>query len=95
MDLGKVFLVARYSIIRAKWNHEEKLELQKKVDRIICVREITFLAAHPSSYVIFCCFVGLIPPFCLFRFYVEKKVLFQKMLEATHSPRPVPTALLL
>ena len=33
---------------------KKRLELQKKVDRRICVREMTFLAAHPSSYVIFC-----------------------------------------
>ena len=34
-------------------NQEEKFELQKKVRRRVCVSEITFLAAHPPSYVIF------------------------------------------
>ena len=51
---------------------EEKTELQKKVRRSICVRDITFLATRPPFYVIFCCF------FRLLRFYVKNKILFQK-----------------
>ena len=44
-------------------NQEEiKIELQKKVHRRICVRNITFLIAHPPFYVIFCCFLRLLPP---------------------------------
>ena len=39
------------------------IELQKKVHRTTCVRDITFLAGCPPFYAIFCCF------FCLLRFY--------------------------
>ena len=38
-------------------NQEEiKIELQKKVHRRICVRDITFSTAHPPFYVMFYCF---------------------------------------
>ena len=37
----------------------KKTELQKKVQRRICVRDITFLTAHAPYYVIFCCFLCL------------------------------------
>ena len=37
-------------------------ELQKKVHKRICVRDITFLVAHPPSYVLFCRFFPLFPP---------------------------------
>ena len=47
---------------------EEKIELQKKVHRRVCVRNITFLAARSASQVIFCGFFRLI------RFYAEKKI---------------------
>ena len=53
---------------------EEQIELQKKVERRICVKDISFLAARPSSYVIFCRFFRLLPPFCLLRFHVEKNI---------------------
>ena len=44
-------------------NQEElKIELQRKVHKIICVRDITFLTARPLFYVIFCCFPCLLPP---------------------------------
>ena len=44
-------------------NQEEiKIELQKKVHKRICVRDITFLTARPPFYVIFCCFLRLLPP---------------------------------
>ena len=36
-----------------------KIELQKKVHRRICVRDITFLTARPPFYVTFC---RLLPP---------------------------------
>ena len=52
---------------------EEKIELNKKVHRRICVRDVTFLAARPHFYVIFCRFLRLPPPFRLHRFYEEKK----------------------
>ena len=41
-------------------NQEGKIELQKKVHRRICMRDIAFLAARPPSYVPF--FVAF---FCL------------------------------
>ena len=47
-------------------NQERKIELQKKVHSRICIRDITFLAAHPPSYVISCRFLRLL------HFYVEK-----------------------
>ena len=48
-----VFLVARCKIIRALWESKKKrLELQKKVNRRICVRDITFSAARPSDIII-------------------------------------------
>ena len=38
-----------------------KIELQKKVQRRICVRDIIFLTTRPAFYVIFCCFLRLLP----------------------------------
>ena len=38
-----------------------KTELQKKVQRGICVRHFTFLIACPPFYVIFCCLLRLLP----------------------------------
>ena len=70
-------------------NQEEKIELQKKVHRRICLRDITLLAARPPSYVIFLSF------FRLLRFY-EKKKMFQKMMGGLAPPLPsclVSTAL--
>ena len=61
---------------------EENTKLHKKVERRICVRDITLLAAHPPSYVIFCRFIHLLSPFGLLQFYVEKKTLLQKMVGA-------------
>ena len=40
---------------------EGNIELQKKVHRRICMRDITFLTARPPSYVIFCCFLSILP----------------------------------
>ena len=37
-----------------------KIELQKKVHKRICVRDITFLIACPPIYVTFCCFLDLL-----------------------------------
>ena len=53
------------------WNQEGMIELQKKVHRRICMRNIFFLATRPSTYVIFSRFVRLLSPFFLFQFYVE------------------------
>ena len=44
---------------------EEKIELQKKVHREVCVRDNLFLAARHPSYVIFCRFFRLLPSFRL------------------------------
>ena len=60
-------------------NQKEKIELQKKVHRRICVRNITFLAARPSLYIIFFRFFSLLPALRLFQFFVEKMFLLQKM----------------
>ena len=49
-------------------NQEENIELQKKVHGRSFVRDITFLTARPSSYVVFCRFFGLLG------FYEEKKI---------------------
>ena len=53
---------------------EKKIELQKKVHRRVCVRNITFLAARFASQVIFCGFFRLI------QFYAEKNCCFRKWL---------------
>ena len=58
----------------------EKIESQKKVHRKTCVRDINFLDARPTSYVISCCIFRLLPPFRLLRFYTKEKVLLQKMV---------------
>ena len=70
---------------------EEKNELQKKVHRRICMRDINFLAARPPSYAISCCF------FRLLQFYVEKLILLQKMAggETGATYLPVSTALII
>ena len=38
-----------------------KIEFQKRVNRRTYVEDITFTAALPSSYVIFCCFLCVFP----------------------------------
>ena len=38
-------------------NQEGKIELQKKVHKRICVRDITFLTVRRSFYVIFTAFI--------------------------------------
>ena len=52
---------------------EKKIELQKKVYRRICVRDITFLATRPSSYVIICRTFRLFISIRLLQLHVEKK----------------------
>ena len=37
-----------------------KIELEEKVHRRICVRDITFLAARAAFYVSFCCLIRLL-----------------------------------
>ena len=39
-----------------------KIELQKKGHRRICLMGITFLTTRLPFYVIFCCFLRLLPP---------------------------------
>ena len=53
-------------------NQEEKIALHKQVHRRICVKSITFLIVRPPSYVIFCRFFRLHPPFRLLWFYLKK-----------------------
>ena len=59
---GCALFAARCKIIRAyekpRWN---KIDLQKKVHRKICVRGVTFLTGRPLFYIIFCCFLRLLP----------------------------------
>ena len=61
----RVLFVARCNIIRASWEtKKERLTYRKKVHRRrICVRNITFLAAYPSFYVIFAAFFVYSLPF--------------------------------
>ena len=61
---------------------KKRLSYRKKVFRTICVRYITFLAARPLSYVIFCRFFRLLPHRHLLQFYVKEKILLQKMVGA-------------
>ena len=50
---------------------EGKIELQNlEIHRRICVKDITFLASRPMSFLLF---FHLLLPFCLLRFYIEKK----------------------
>ena len=67
---------------------EEKIELQKKENRKICVRDITFFAARPLSYVTFCCFFRLLSPFRLLQFCVEKHFCSSKLWEEGELPPP-------
>ena len=50
--------VILYSFMRKQGG---KIELQKKAQRRICVRNITFLTTRHPFYVIFCCFLRLLP----------------------------------
>ena len=64
-------------------SQDGKIELQKKVHKRICISDITYLAAHCSSYVIchFCRFFHLLPPFCL----LGKKMLCSKKFLAPEN----------
>ena len=53
-------------------NQEGRTELQKKVHRRICVRNITFFGYMSSFLCHFCRFFRLLPPFRLVRFYIKK-----------------------
>ena len=76
-------------------NQEGKIELQKKVDRRICLRDSIFLAPRPPSYIIFCRFFLLLPAFGLFRFYVQKFFFAQENGGVAGAPiSPVPTTLI-
>ena len=65
---------------------EKKIELQNKVDRIIHVRNITFLAARPPFYVIFYGFISLLLPFRLLTFYVGKNFFCSRKLPECLGP---------
>ena len=57
--------IAHCNIIRALWKTKKEIELQRlsyrKKNKSICVWEITFLTARSPFYVIFCCFLSLLP----------------------------------
>ena len=54
---------------------EGKIELQNlEIHRRICVKDITFLALRPMSFLLF---FHLLLPFCLLRFYIEKNICFR------------------
>ena len=59
---GRLFLGCAFFVARCNIRNQEgiKIELQKKVHRRICVRDI-FLAARHPFYVTFCCFLRLLP----------------------------------
>ena len=72
---------------------EGKTELEK-VYRRIFKKDITFLAAHPLSHIIFCRIFHLLPPFCQLPFYVEEKSSPENDEERVDAPcLPVSTAL--
>ena len=52
-----------------KINQKEKVELQMEVHRKTCVRDITFMVAHPPSYVNFCHFFRLLRSYVIFFFF--------------------------
>ena len=59
----RFLLLAVILIIRASWKTKnERLSNRKKFHSRICVRDMPFLTAHPSFYVIFCCFLYLLSP---------------------------------
>ena len=66
-------------------NQEEKIELQKKVRRRVCVRDIIFLAARTPFHVIFCRF------FRLLQFYEEKNFFCRKKWGASAPCFPPPS----
>ena len=66
-----LLLIVISSELHEKRRRKKYIEGQKKLHKIICVRDITFLGARPPYYVIFCRFFRLLPTFRLFRFYVE------------------------
>ena len=71
--------------------YEEKIELQKKVHRRICVRFITFLAALPPSYFFFLFFFF----FLSFPILQLTNFFFRKCWRLTPLPPQVSTALIL
>ena len=61
--LGCALFVAGWNIIRALWetNKELRLNYKKKVQRRICVSDITFMTARAPFYVIFITFFVYFP----------------------------------
>ena len=53
------------------------------------MRNIIFLAERPASYVIFCSFFCLLPPFRLLPFHTEEKLLLQKMMVEEELVHPL------
>ena len=65
---GRLFLgcapfVAHCNIIRALWETKKELSYRKKYMEEFVRVTSHFLTAHPPFYVIFCCFLCLLPPF--------------------------------
>ena len=67
--LGCAFFVACCNISRTSWETKKnlKIELQKKVHRRICVRDITFLIAQPLFY------MSLFVAFFMYSFLLPKR----------------------
>ena len=86
--LGALFALLVVILSEPYENQEGKIELQKKVDRRICLRDNTFLAARPPSYVIFSRFFLLLTAFGLFRFYVQKVFLAPENGGVAGAPIP-------
>ena len=57
-DFTKEKKIAPENAVGAVRNQEEKIGLQKKVHRRICVSDATFLAARPATYIIFVAFLS-------------------------------------
>ena len=86
--LGALFALLVVILSEPHENQEGKIELQKKVDRRICLRDNTFLATRPPSYVIFCRFFSYSLPLVYSDFTYKKFFLFQKMVGQLAPPSP-------
>ena len=70
--LDVLFLLPAVILSELHENQLEKTEWQKKVHIRLCLRDITFLAARSSSYVIFCRFFRLFLSFAYSGFTQKK-----------------------
>ena len=62
--LGVLFLLLAVILLELheKPRRKDLVTTKSTLKNLICVRDITFLIAHRSFYVFFCCFVRLLPP---------------------------------